>query len=90
MGVDKSIFGNVVANPLLWFLTTTPEQGALTPLFLALEDIEVSGKLFAKCKEVDLDEKVMDEKVAKRLLAIDRYWTGQISKEQSAKLISGL
>ena len=33
----KYYLGNLIANPLLWFLTKSAERGAQTPLFVATD-----------------------------------------------------
>merc|ERR1712037_953073 len=73
MGVDKSITG-----PLLWFLSRSPERGSQTPLYVCLSDSLSGerGKLYSNLKEIDIDPKAEDALVAKRLLAVDKYWTG--------------
>ena len=92
MGVDKSIIGNFISNPLLWFLTKTPDRGAQTPLFLALDDdvhAESNGKLYSKMKPIDVDSIANNSNQSKRLLAIAKYWTGQVhSKDEVIDLYS--
>ena len=88
MGVDKSITGNFIANPLLWMLTKSPERGAETPVFVTLDDeSNATGKLFSNFGEVSIDSKsAIDDKIAERLLAVDFFWTGlSPSKEQAVK-----
>ena len=57
MGVDKSISGSVVASPILWLLTRSPDRGAQTVLWAATDqELETTtGKLFSNMKEVDIE-----------------------------------
>ena len=83
MGVDKGITGNVISKPLMSPLTSTPEEGAKTPLFLTLDpSVDSSGKLYSSCKEIEVDEVARDEDVAKKLMAIDAYWSGLKTKSE--------
>ncbi|XP_059092992.1 retinol dehydrogenase 13-like [Tigriopus californicus] len=88
MGVDKSILGNFLSNPLLWFLTSDVMRGSQTTLFLAMDPsvVTTTGKLFSKSKEIDKDPMAEDSTLAKRLVAVDKYWSGLVSsKEELAK-----
>ena len=61
------------------------ERGSETPLYVALSDIVVgeTGKLYSNLKEVKIDPKAEDALVAKRLVAVDKYWSGLVkSKEE--------
>jgi len=43
----------------------------------------VSGKLFSNLKELNVEhEAVRDKAVRQKLFLVDRYWTGQTSKEE--------
>lgn len=50
-----------------------------------------TGKLYSNLKAIDIDPKCDDVGVAKRLMAVDKYWTGLVkTKEElveSAKTI---
>lgn len=83
MGVDKSISGNIIANPLLWFLTRTAARGAQTVLWAATDPqlSASSGKLFSNMKEIEIDDKAKDESLAKKILAVGKFWTGLESKQ---------
>ena len=86
MGVDKSISGNIVASPILWLLTRSPERGAQTVLWAAMaqEAGASTGKLFSNMKETDIelpDEEDMDI-VRRKMTAVSKYWTGLQEKEQ--------
>ncbi len=86
MGVDKSILGTFVSNPLLWFFTKPPSRGCQTPLYLATDDgvSGISGKLFANLKEVEVSDNAKDETVMKKLVAVGKYWSGQVDSKQEA------
>ena len=68
MGVDKSISGNIIANPILWFLTRTAARGAQTVLWAATDPnlSASSGKLFSNMKvsastaQLNVFHKLMD------------------------------
>ena len=49
MGVDRSITGNIIANPLLWLLTRTAARGAQGVIWAATDAglDKVTGKLFS-------------------------------------------
>ena len=49
MGVDRSITGNIIANPLLWLLTRTAARGAQGVIWAATDSSldRVTGKLFS-------------------------------------------
>jgi len=78
MGVDKSISGNIIAHPLLWLLTRTAARGAQTVLWAAIDkDVEEkTGKLFSNMKEIDIDDKALDEISGKKILAVSKFWMG--------------
>jgi len=82
MGVDKSISGNIVANPILWLLTRSPERGAQTVLWAAMaqEAENITGKLFSNMKETDIelpeDEGIDMDMVRRKMAAVSLYWTG--------------
>ena len=95
MGVDKSITGNIIAKPLLWLspgVSKNAEDGAKTPLFLALDQETIknaehsSGNLFgSKRQELEIDAVALDEELARKLYLVDEYWTGLKTKEQLIK-----
>ena len=49
MGVDRSITGNIIANPLLWLLTRTASRGAQGVIWAATDSSldRMTGKLFS-------------------------------------------
>lgn len=88
MGVDKSILGNFLSNPLLWFLTSDVMRGSQTTLFLAMDPsvATTTGKLFSKSRQIEKDPVAEDSDLAKKLVAVDKYWSGLVSsKEELAK-----
>ena len=84
MGVDKSISGSVVASPILWLLTRSPDRGAQTVLWAATDqELETTtGKLFSNMKEVDIELGEDMKEVRKKLNVVSQYWTGLQEKEQ--------
>ena len=85
MGVDRSFLGWYVSNPLLWFFTKTAKQGAQTPLYTLIdEDMNgVTGKLLSNLKTLEVDDKAKDLVLRKKLVAVDKYWSGIVqSKEE--------
>lgn len=54
MGLESSIMASIFVKPLLSFFLKSPEQGALTTLFVALDPSleKVSGKYF-RCGEIN-------------------------------------
>jgi len=84
MGVDKSISGSIVASPILWLLTRSPERGAQTVLWAATDQEldTTTGKLFSNMKEVDMELEEDMTGVRKKLSAVSQYWTGLLEKEQ--------
>jgi len=87
MGVDKSISGNIIANPLLWILTKSPERGAQTVVFAATDkDLKCeTGKLLSQMKEIDVDSVAEDEELARKLYLVSQYWTGLVDKQTLVK-----
>ena len=59
MGVDRSITGNIIANPLLWLLTRTAARGAQGVIWAATDAglDKVTGKLFSsmEVRRVEFD-----------------------------------
>ena len=88
MGVDKSISGNVISKPLLSPLTNSAEAGAKSPMVLATDpDLTDTGKLFsAKAEQLEIDQCALDLELARKLYAVDAYWTDLLTKEQVGQL----
>ena len=83
MGVDKSVSGNVISKPLLSPLTRSADEGAKTPMLLAIDtQLSVSGQLFSSGKPTDIDPVALDQDSARKLFAVDAYWTGLLTKQQ--------
>ena len=85
MGVDKSISGNLVANPIMWLLTRSPDRGAQTVLWAATgsELVGLTGKLFSNMKEIEVEcvgEDMMEQR--KKMRSVSMYWTGLQEKQQ--------
>jgi len=87
LGVDKSITGNVISKPLLSPMTSSAEAGAKVPMVLATDpDLNHTGKLFSAKDQLDIDPEHMDLEVARKLFAVDAFWTDLLSKEELAKV----
>ena len=56
MGVDRSITGNIIANPLLWLLTRTAARGAQGVIWAATDSslAGVTGKLFSSMEVIQI------------------------------------
>jgi NAD(P)-dependent dehydrogenase (short-subunit alcohol dehydrogenase family) len=79
MGVDrKTGFGKTITGLLKPFFQT-PEQGARTALFLALDPSvqDVTGEYFYKCKKAKSSKASQDEDLAKRLFELSEKITGE-------------
>ena len=83
MGVDKSVTAYFIANPMLWFVTKSAEDGAQTSIYLLTEnnDIKSTGKLYSNFKEIPIDDIAKNVARNKKLVAIDRYWSGLASSK---------
>ena len=59
------------------------ERGSQTPLYVCLSDSlsGETGKLYSNLKEIDIDPKAEDALVAKRLVAVDKYWAGLVKSK---------
>jgi len=89
MGVDRSVTGSFIANPILWLLTKTASRGAQGPLHACIHpSLEgVTGRLLANMETMDIDEVANDDLSAKKILAISKYWAG-ITEKTEIKLVS--
>ncbi|OXA42771.1 retinol dehydrogenase 13 [Folsomia candida] len=78
MGLESSIMASIFVKPLLSFFLKSPEQGALTTLFVALDPSleKVSGKYFSDCRETKVAPAGEDAAVARRLWVTSERWTG--------------
>ena len=84
MGIDKSISGNIIAKPLTWFLTKSPDRGSQSVIWAATEPsiAGVSGKLFSKMQEEEVEDTAKDGKLGEQVLAVTRFWTELDNKEK--------
>ena len=84
MGIDKSISGNIIAQPLMWVITKSPERGAQSVIWAATEPslAGLSGKLFSRMQEEEVEERAMDGKLGEQVLAVTRFWTELDNKEK--------
>ena len=95
MGVDKSIVGTFISSPLLWLLTTSPERGAQTAVYAAIDESAAgaSGKLYVKREvtepEVTADSEKAAEEAARKVYALGKYWSGQEQDSEALKKIVG-
>jgi retinol dehydrogenase 14 len=79
MGVDRATgFGKTLTGMLRPFFQT-PEQGAKTALFLALDQTvsKVTGEYFYKCKKAKSSKTSHNEDLAKRLFALSEEICGE-------------
>jgi len=78
MGVDRSITGNIIANPLLWLLTRTASRGAQGVIWAATDSSldRMTGKLFSSMQEIEIDSKARDKVLSEKMLAVSKFWTG--------------
>ena len=83
MGVDKSISGNFIANPIMWLMTRSAARGAHTVLWSATDPelAGVTGKLFSNMKQMNVDGKASNDDLARKIIAVGQFWTGLESKE---------
>ena len=54
--MDRSITGNIIANPLLWLLTRTAARGAQGVIWAATDSslAGVTGKLFSSMEVIQI------------------------------------
>ena len=83
MGIDKSISGNIIASPFLWFFNRTAERGAQSVIWAATDPAlsGVTGKLFSNLKELHLEDKGTDGDLGEKMMAVTRFWTELDNKE---------
>jgi len=88
MGVDKSISGNIISKPLLSPLTRSADDGAKAPILLATDpDLKATGKLFSSNgQEMEIDPVGLDLDLARKLFAVDAYWTDLVPKDELVKV----
>ena len=84
MGIDKSISANIIAKPFLWFMTKSPERGSQSVIWAATEPslAGVSGRLFSRMQEEEVEDRARDGRVAEQVLAVTRFWTELENKEK--------
>ena len=84
MGVEKSWFAMIGSKLVMSFLEKKPEEGAYTALFMALDRsvTGITGKCFFNMSEMSFVDVPGTPEDAKRLMAIDDYWSGLKSKEE--------
>lgn len=83
MGVDRTTgFGKTITAVLRPFFQT-PEQGARTALFLALDQSvsNITGEYFYKCKLAKASKASQDENMAKRLFELSEKICGETLAE---------
>lgn len=86
MGVDKSISGNFLANPILWFFERRPTAGAQTPLYLSLDPalVGVTATLWSNMEELPVLESATDQVLVKKMSVVSKYWTGLMDKPSTS------
>ncbi|XP_036330607.1 retinol dehydrogenase 13-like isoform X3 [Rhagoletis pomonella] len=77
MGFFNSFFASLVFKPLFWPFIKSPQNGAQTTLYAALDPelINVSGKYFSDCNLKDVAPAALDDALAKWLWAVSEKWT---------------
>jgi len=89
MGVDRATgFGKTITGILRPFFQT-PEQGARTALFLALDQSvsKITGEYFYKCKIAKASKASHDENLAKRFWELSENICGETLEENTPKSI---
>ena len=84
MSIDKSKLMVYITRPLLWLLERTAEEGAYTPVYLIQDKMAVgkTGKIFHNMTEMSIAEIGVNDEAAKKLIAVDDYWTDLKTKEE--------
>lgn len=76
MGVFSSWWGKIFVRPFLWPFMKTPESGAQTTLYLALDpEVEkVTGKYFSDCELKQPADAALDDTMAEWLWQVSEKW----------------
>lgn len=77
MSFFNSTFSAIFLKPLVWLFIKSPQQGARTTVYVALEESlqGVSGKYFNNCTEEEVAPQAKDDTVAQWLWAVSEKWT---------------
>jgi len=77
MSFFNSTFSAIFLKPLVWLFVKSPQQGARTTVYVALEESVqgVSGKYFNNCTEEEVAPQAKDDTVAQWLWAVSEKWT---------------
>nr|CAH0100460.1 unnamed protein product [Daphnia galeata] len=77
MSFVNSWFASVILKPLTWPFIRTPQRGAQTTLYAALDPSleKVTGKYFSNCEEVQAAPQALDDEVARKLYLTSLRWT---------------
>ena len=84
MNVEKTTFMKFLTKPLLWIFEKSAAEAAFTPVFLLQDRMAAgkTGKIFYNMSEMSMLEVGVNAEAAKKLIAVDDYWTGLKSKEE--------
>ena len=84
MSVEKNTIKKFVLAPMLWIFEKTAADAAYTPMFLLQDRMAAgkTGKIFYHMSEMSFLEIGVNAEAAKKLIAVDDYWTGLKSKEE--------
>jgi len=77
MSISKSYFSAIFLKPFLWMFMKTPNQGAQTSIYAAIDPSleKVTGKYFSDCKESKVSGSADDVALAEWLWAVSAKWT---------------
>lgn len=77
MSFFNSTFSAIFLKPFMWMFVKSPQQGARTTVYIALEESlqGVSGKYFNNCAEDEVAPQAKDDTVAQWLWAVSEKWT---------------
>jgi len=77
MGFQNSVTATIFVKPILSFFLKSPEQGALTTLFVALEPSleKTTGKYYSDSKEKAVSPEAENTETSRRLWATSEKWT---------------
>ncbi|KAI8128602.1 hypothetical protein FF38_09969 [Lucilia cuprina] len=77
MGFFNSFFASLIFKPLAWPFLKSPQNGAQTTLYAALDEdlANVSGQYFSDCEIKDVAPQAKDETLGKWLWAVSEKWT---------------
>lgn len=76
MSLFNSTLGKIFVRPFLWPFMKTPQSGAQTTLFVALDpDVDkITGKYFSDCALKETAPQALDDKMAEWLWKVSEKW----------------